>query len=673
MNLTEKNEPSEQSENRINNSEGVCPVSARVKKKIALLLFLGIVHVALTALYIVPGYLLIDEIIYHWSVRDLAATGSFEIWNGYEEHPSPELIHPFLSTYRGKLYTQYPEIFPILAVPFYKAVGFYGLFILNSLAFLITNAFCFGTAKRLFGDTDLALNSCLILALATFAWEYSQAAWPHMTSTCFVIGALYLLACAYETENRRWALAAAAGAGILAGLGPGIRFDTIYLIPSVILPLLLSKRPRIAELSALVIGIMPGLLLCSYFNYLKFEVFSPFVDGHGSQWPSYLMVCPLLAIPLAWILKMLRAIDFADSHRRLCAIGIATLLVLTLLAPGIRSLIQNSLHHAYVNTIDIRAFDQEIIRPAMSRSIGGGVVYLDAQKKALLQSMPFLALLVIPLMNFFRKEDHSGKLFLLLLLPGIYIAAFAYTFIPMSTFEGGLCLNLRYFLPAFPPLAILCAYAISNLRDEWGVSFNRPIVVVSGLATVLLYALLVERLKSDVDDLIFPLLIFPLLVAFFLACVVLVRVSKAHSLVPVDKVLTALVAVAFVWSALVAFMYDYPVHRRQRATNYAIGAAALSVVPPDSLFFTAAAVDPFMRLLERDRVRIAFPGYCKFFDFMGLLEYHQKAGRRCFAVFTYNLWEELHRGRLAGYIVTPLWKYRWGFLGEISKTGNDER
>jgi hypothetical protein len=634
------------------------------KAKIALLLGLGVVHVIITAFYVVPGHLLIDEIIYHWSVRDFSASGELSVWNGYEEFPSPELEHPFLSTHGGKLYTQYPMLFTALAVPFYELAGIYGLFILNAIAFLITVSLCFLTAKRLFEDADLALNTCLIFALATFAWEYSQAAWPHMISTCFAIAALYLFVCSYESASKKGAIVAAFGAGFVSGLGPGLRFDSIYVIPALVVPLVLSRRARVAELTAFIAGAAPGLLILSYINYLRFGVFSALADGHGLQM-SLPLLFPFIAIPVAWIVNRTGVGDLVLNNKGKILLSLALLLFLALLLPQVRLWGSDLLHSAYVNTIDMRAFDEDINRPAMSRSEGAGVVYMGAQKKSLLQSMPFLALLVVPALGLFGKGNDSSKLFILLLLPATYIAGFAYTF-HLGSYEGGLCLNLRYFLPVLPPLAILCAYAIKVLRRDWGVSFHPATVVMSGLGTAALYFLLVERFKTNVNDLVFPLLVLPLLLAVLLFCSTLICVTKAGRLIRTGKAVAALVAATLTWSGLVAFLYDYPVHKRQRATNYYTSKAALEVVPPDSLFFTAPYIDPFMGLLEQPRVRIAFPGYDHFRDFSRLLEFHLNSGRRCFAAFPERLWKELRKGPLVGHDVVRVMEWPGSFLGEIS-------
>ena len=75
-----------------------------------------------------------------------------------------------------------PYLWPLLNLPLYRLVGFFGLFVLNSIAFIVLVAVCFALAKKILNDLNLALNASLIFIFGTFAWEYSQAAWPHITS-----------------------------------------------------------------------------------------------------------------------------------------------------------------------------------------------------------------------------------------------------------------------------------------------------------------------------------------------------------------------------------------------------------------------------------------------------------------------------------------------------------
>ena len=124
--------------------------------------------------------------------RSFADSFSLSVWNGYEQFPSPELVLTQTKVYEGRLIPQYPYLSTVLSYPFYRLAGFQGLIILNAIAFVATVGLCFLIARKLFQDTSLALNACLILILATYAWEFSQAAWPHALSMLFVTASVYL-------------------------------------------------------------------------------------------------------------------------------------------------------------------------------------------------------------------------------------------------------------------------------------------------------------------------------------------------------------------------------------------------------------------------------------------------------------------------------------------------
>ena len=146
-------------------------------------------------------------------VRDFAGFRDFALWNGYEEYPSAELTFPVLRTHDGRLVSQYPEVFTLLAQPFYRLMGYDGLFVMNALAFAAVVWLTFRLAARLFESRKLALNACLILVFASYAWEYSQATMPHALSALFVIGAVALTvaALAHPSAARSYWLAAASG------------------------------------------------------------------------------------------------------------------------------------------------------------------------------------------------------------------------------------------------------------------------------------------------------------------------------------------------------------------------------------------------------------------------------------------------------------------------------
>jgi hypothetical protein len=166
------------------------------------------------------------------------------------------------------------------------------------------------------------------------------------------------------------------------------------------------------------------------------------------------------------------------------------------------------------------------------------------------------------------------------------------------------------------------------------------------------YFFFVHKWLRHLDYLELPLLVFPLFVAGFLLALTAVGELVSGSEIRLMKgvVWTALV-VALTWSCLVAFVYDYPVHRNQRIVNYTIGESVRRVIAPNSIFFTTPVLDPFMRLIENDRVRIAFPFRDQFKHFPELVEFHLKAGRRVYGAFYDDMWKHLMSGPLAGYSV----------------------
>ncbi|MDL1983384.1 MAG: hypothetical protein LWX54_04215 [Deltaproteobacteria bacterium] len=147
------------------------PMTSTEKFKTKLLFLIGFAHILISVFTIIPGYISIDEITYHRMTKSFSESGGLEIWNGYREYPSPELETRFIFARNGRLVSQYPYLFPVLSTPFYRILGYRGLFFINVIAFVGIVFFCYAIARKLFQDRNLALNSCFILIFATFSWE----------------------------------------------------------------------------------------------------------------------------------------------------------------------------------------------------------------------------------------------------------------------------------------------------------------------------------------------------------------------------------------------------------------------------------------------------------------------------------------------------------------------
>lgn len=640
-------------------------VSLATKARVAILLVFGLVHVLATAYLVRPGYLSIDETVYHWSSREFASRMSLDIRNGYEEHPSPELVHPFLRVHNGRLYSQYPPLFAVLAAPFYKLSGYYGLFVMNALAFVLVVFLCFLTAKHLFGDVDLALNAAMILCFATFAWEYSQASWPHMISCCFILGSFYLFVRSCFSAEERQRLLFAFAAGVVAGFAPGIRSEAICIFPLLSVPFACTRPLRFREFAMFFVGVLPGTGTLSWINYIRFDRFTPFADGNVSLGLGGIFAATLLVAGLAALITRPAVADKIARHKIvLWGAAVPALLLVILLEPARRFILDMGLN-AFVSTIDIR-FMPNVPVPGMMRGALGSVIYLGAMKKALLQSLPFLAILVLPLVKAFRSGPDSTPLRLLWLVPFMFIGFYAYIWSRFASYDGGKCLNMRYFVPTLPFLAIICAHALRDLGRRWKAGIESIAFILTGTVVLTFYILTVHVLPSQEEHFAYPLLVFPLLLAVLLLGLLCAGEFLRSSLQSLARRLFfVLVAAAFTWSGAVAFFYDYPRHTHMRWSTYFMGEAARTFVPRGAAVFTSKA-EPAMRLIESD-VILAFPHQDNFADFPALLDFQRRMGRRTFACFTDNGWRAVVERMLTqlGYGIVPCGNFRQPFLEEI--------
>lgn len=635
------------------------------RTKIILLALLSLLHVAFT-LSVAPAHLSIDEAIYHMMVRDFPSNG-LGVFTGYTEYPSEEMLHQFFRVYDGRIATQYPYLFPVLARPFYWVFGFYGLFWVNAIAFVGVVVLIFFTAATFFRDHDLAADACLVFVLATYAWEYSQAAWPHMVALLFVMAAFYAAARSYFSEAHPARMWFALAAGLIAGFAPGIRLDAILVLGCILLIFFFSRPCRLREACAVALGAIPGLGALSLTNHIKFGTYNPLSYGTPSKGyvptvPWILVAAGLIVVAIAWILTRPAVVERLRKRSRLTLLFSGAAVVSILALPMARHMCEQLASGVFLMIADLRVRDLGIMELALGRTPSGALVYISGLKKAFLQSLPYLGVLWVPIAVMFRGGKDTSPLLMLFLLPAAVMIFFAY-----SGDHGGLCLNLRFFLVALPFTSILTAFALREVRTTWKVPYSAAVWLSAvGLGGAVFF-LLVGRRPPDIRLLEFPLLDLPLILATVLFVLAMAGdFLKGAAASAVRHVAFALLAVCLTWAGLTAFVYDYPHHARQRAINYALGEKVLAVVPNDSVFFTAPFVDPFLRIVEKDRVRVAFPARDKFADFPMIVAYYLESGKRVFAAFPQQFWEDLLRGPIANYRVEPVLSVPGCIVAEIT-------
>ncbi len=647
-------------------------LSPNVQVKLACLILLTLVHIALTLFAITPGHLSIDEGVYHWQLRDLANTGGLISWTGYREFPSVELIHHFFRINDGVPVTQYPHVFAILVLPFYLAFGFYGVFLFNSLAFLGLLAIVYSLSRRLFGAIEISLDACLILTLAGFVWEYSQAAWPHMTSMLLVLCAFYLTIVSLQSRNRYRALIFALLAGLIAGFSPGVRLDCVLALPCLVIPFLLASPTRKYEIVAVLTGAAPGLLTLSYMNLIKFGSFNPLTygksfSGYQQTLPWDIIFLGVAFLALLWIVSRKQTLSFLESSSgKIVGLVVAAVIMVASVGayytqPKLKGLVDSTVNRGYTTTVDIRNLAWNKNFPALSRSDGGGVVYLNAHKKALLQSAPFLVIILIPLIASFRDIRANYQPLLLLIVPA---AVFAFYW-KNEYGLGGLCLNYRFFLPAIPFLVILSAKSLHMIRQE-AIRFSWIVWSVIIIGALFSFWFLTYEIYSGIDRREFPLLTLPLgmvLVLMGLMFMGLLAQGKIKTII--YSMLWVCTMAAMAWSAGAGLMYDYPTHRAQRIQNYQSGELIKKIIPPDSVFFTHPFIDAGLRAIEIEKVRIGFPRNDKFKDFPHIVEYYLNKNIRVFGLFPKGLWLELLQDQLSDYQVKISAQFGPVIIGEV--------
>lgn len=641
-------------------------------EKIKICFLLLAAHILISIFTIVPGYLSIDEATYHMMTKNFSESGGFEIWNGYREYPSTELESIFIFARNGRLVSQYPYLYPILCTPFYRIWGYHGMFFINVIAFIGIVFLCYAIAQKLFNDRNMALNACLIFVLATFSWEYSQAAWPHATSSLFIMAAFYIFICSFHGKTTRIALLLAMACGFITGLAVGIRMDSIFVLPCFIIAFLFLEPRRPGLALSVCLGALPGLLILSATNYAKFGVFSPFSYGRSIESSMglleimrYLPFAGLITVAVAvlWVVTRYPALNASLRRYKRPVIFMTILLIVIIsLIPRVRKTVEKPLNGAYQLIVDFRVRDLDIKEGGLSRSQGGGMVYIGGLKKSLLQSCPYLVMLLIPFFKIVRHDKESVPLIILFLIPLFFISFYSYH----NAWHGGMCLNLRYFVPILPFTSILSAYAwrelSGNLNGQWG---RIPLLLIF-LTSILFLVLYVFLPYIDQQE--FYCLTLPLLLAFLLT--ILLPAYKRFAKLNWHLVCRTTVAILFftmVWSGLMAFCYDYTRARHHRQFNLNVLNTAAETVSRNSILFTNW-LDPFLGLIERGKIRIASPSRDNLNDFNALIEFHIQKGHSVYAVFQPTYWEYLRKkGLLDRYKVIPLEVLPYCILSQLKE------
>jgi hypothetical protein len=260
------------------------------------LIVVGALLVVTTVLYSVPGHLTWDSGTYHMMVRTLLHTGGFYISNGYSEFSSPLLAIGKTIIKNGNLVGQYPEFYTFISLPFYALFGIRGFVVLNALAFIGICILILHMARWFTSARGGPVAAAIIYGFATYAVEFTQSSYPHLTSTFLICAAVWLI---WSVEfDRDYLLrrgpfrlqgtnSRCLMAGVLYGVAIGVRLDSAFAALALVLPFVIFRSIGFRNLFTFLVGIVPALVGLMYINAVKFGEVFPFSYGKdGSGYTS---------------------------------------------------------------------------------------------------------------------------------------------------------------------------------------------------------------------------------------------------------------------------------------------------------------------------------------------------------------------------------------------------
>jgi len=319
-------------------------------------------------------------------------------------------------------------------------------------------------------------------------------------------------------------------------------------------------------------------------------------------------------------------------YRRWLLLATTLLAVAALCVPQIRNGALKLVHGLGALLIDLRQLPIDRIEPAMVRTPAGAVVYLGTLKKALLQSCPYLGVLVAGIACARQAPKTRAALALLLALPTCTILFYA-----RASWHGGMAFNLRYFTLILPFLALLCAHVLRHIAGE-DLRFQSRL---AGFGVVLgsMGLLALRPWRQGVGSAETLLLDGSLLLAT--AIVFAALLWAARPTLPRARACTALASVGVAWAAVVGLSYDTVRSQMVRSMNYQLGTLVADHVVDDSLLFVQYP-DPFAAVLDhREKVRIAVPANDQFRGMAKLANFHLAQGRPVYAIFRGSVWAQL--------------------------------
>ncbi|MDZ7666358.1 MAG: hypothetical protein U5K27_13730 [Desulfotignum sp.] len=230
-----------------------------------------------------------------------------------------------------------------------------------------------------------------------------------MTSALFVMAAFNLFLCAFHGDKPEKSFYYAVACGVISGFSLGIRLDSILIPPCFMFAFFFLKpwRPRLCLW--ITAAAIPGLVLSECNKFCKIWCCCPVylwptrrkafagLAEIAKYFPLVFLFCAVFF--LLWTFTRYSVHSTNTKKRTITGCILVSPAGILFMIPQVKNMIWNTLNGAYQLLVDFRIGDTGIKRrfSRLSRSEGGGMVYVGGlTKKSLLQSCPYLVMLVIP-------------------------------------------------------------------------------------------------------------------------------------------------------------------------------------------------------------------------------------------------------------------------------------
>lgn len=385
-----------------------------------LLLALAALGVILSAT-VVPGVFISDDNNYLINVIALRQ-GRVTVANTEGLSPSRELLAfdpgPWARAVTSTpVASVAPPLYAPIALPF-VSLGWRGLVLLNTLAYLLTAAIVFTYTRRYASEDSAPWIAVAAFALGGFAIEYAQGVWPHALSIALCTSGIVAAGKLLDTGR----LSMAAAAGFLLALATGIRYQNAAILAAVGGAIVLWGGRRWMASAAYGVAAAVPLAVSAAINYARLGSWNPISKGTG-----YLSVPLMQGSAGSWsdplVMTWARLVDFS---------------------------VRPPLHEVWV-----------VHEPAT----GAHLMLGETVQKAFLQSAPWailaFALFVlawVPTSPFRALQRRQVRLLSLIAFAVLLVFALA----GVRRHEG-LSFNQRYLLELLPLAAVGFAWALDGL------------------------------------------------------------------------------------------------------------------------------------------------------------------------------------------------------------------